>query len=130
VDEQLLSQLGRNPTLEELAQALHMTMEDTAQVAKTLDAARVVAKAKAPEPEEDPQEDQAVEDTAYFQMRQRISELLSGLEPEDAQILNLRFGLEGGLPLTPEQTARKLGMTPGEVTAREAAALMKLRAEG
>ena len=60
-------------------------------------------------------------------MRQRISELLSALDETDAGILTLRFGLEGGLPMTPEDTGRKLGLTPEEVVAREAAALSKLR---
>ena len=42
-------------------------------------------------------------------------------------LLTLRFGLEGGRPLTPEETGRKLNLTPEEVITREAAALMKLR---
>jgi len=53
--------------------------------------------------------------------------LLSGLNPEDQKILTLRFGLEGSLPLSTEDTARKLGLTPDEVAARETAALAKLR---
>ena len=81
-----------------------------------------------PEPEEDEiAETQAVEDTAYFQMRQRIQDLLSELEEMDAKLLTLRYGLEGGMPLSPEEAGRKLGLTPDEVVAREAAALMKLR---
>ena len=71
-----------------------------------------------------------MEDTAYFQMRQRITELLSTLSETDAKLLTLRFGLEGGLPLSPEETGCKLGLTPEEVVAREAAALMQLRKEG
>ena len=39
------------------------------------------------------------------------------------------YGLEGGLPLSPEETGRKLGMTPQEVVEREAKALLKLRNE-
>ncbi len=128
VDEELLSQLGRNPTLEEIADAMHMTAEEATQVARTLDAARIVARAKQQPPEEeDPEENQAVEDTAYFQTRQRISELLSNLSAEDAKLLTLRFGLEGGRPLSPEETGSHLGLTPEEVVAKEAAALMKLR---
>ena len=72
-------------------------------------------------------ENQAVEDTAYFQMRQRIMELLSGLSEEDSKLLTLRFGLEGGMPLSPEETGKRLGLTPEEVVAKEAAALAKLR---
>ena len=129
VDERLLSDLGRNPTLEEIALELHMTADEAASVAKMLEAARTLAQAKKPaEPEEeDPEEQQAVEDTAYFQMRQRIGELLSNLEETDAKLLTLRFGLEGGKPLSPEETGRKLGLTPEEVVAKESAALAKLR---
>ena len=59
--------------------------------------------------------------------RQRIQELLSTLNESDAKLLTLRFGLEGGLPMTPEDTGKQLGLTPEEVVAREAAALNKLR---
>ena len=77
-----------------------------------------------PVPEE---EDQSVENTAYFQSRQRIQELLAGLDPADVQLISLRYGLEGGLPMKPQQVAAKLGISPEEVVAREAAALSKLR---
>ena len=79
------------------------------------------------EPEPTEEDEQAVENTALFQMRQRISDMLSDLSPQDQKLLNLRFGLEGGLPLSTEDTARKLGLTPEEVVAREAAALANLR---
>ena len=130
VDERLLSELGRNPTLEEIAMELHMRPEEASAVKKMLEDARLLAQAKRPnvdEEEEKEAEEQAVEDTALFQMRQRILDLLSGLEERDQKLLTLRFGLEGGKPLSPEDTGRKLGLTPEEVVAREAAALAKLR---
>ena len=129
IDERLLGELGRNPTLEEIAEELHMRPEEAAAVKKMLDDARLLAQAKKPEePEEEAQEEQqAVEDTALFQMRQRILDLLSGLEEPDQKLLTLRFGLEGGKPLSPEDTGVRLGLTPEEVVAREAAALSKLR---
>ena len=68
-----------------------------------------------------------MEDTAYFQMRQRISDLLSGLEETDAKLLSLRFGLDMGLPMSAAEVGKILGMTADEVTAREAEALKKLR---
>ena len=130
VDERLLAELGRNPTLEEIAQQLHMTVEETTMVASMLESARNVNRAHAETEEKEPEPDdqQAVEDTAYFQMRQRIQELMSQLEPREAELLTLRFGLEGGLPLSPADTGRRLGLTPEEVVAREAAALAQLRA--
>lgn len=131
VDERLLGELGRNATLEEIALEMHITAEEAAVVKKTLDNARLVAQSRKPEePEEEKEEDsQAVEDTAYFQMRQRIGELLSGLPQQDQKLLTLRFGLEGGKPLSPEETGRLLGLTPDEVVAREGAALAKLRSK-
>ncbi len=131
MDEQLLTELGRNPTTAELADALHMTSEETAVVAEMLETARRMHLAKQePEPEEDElAETQAVEDTAYFQMRQRIADLLSNLDETDAKLLTLRFGLEKGLPMSAAEVGNILGMTADEVTAREAQALTKLRNE-
>ena len=130
-DQKLLAELGRNPTLEEIAEAMHVTAADAEVYANMLTMAKarqqvdaVMEPAKVEE-----EEDQAVEDTAYFQMRQRITELLSTLSETDAKLLTLRFGLEGGLPLSPEDAGRKLGLTAQEVVAREAAALAKLRTE-
>ena len=68
-----------------------------------------------------------MEDTAYFQMRQRIADLLGTLSREDAKLLTLRFGLEGGAPMSPEEVGKKLGLTPQEVVLKEASALAKLR---
>ena len=131
VDQRLLSELGRNPTLEEIAQAMHATVQD-AQVYENMLAMaqkrQKIEEARAPK-EPEPEDDQAVEDTAYFQMRQRITELLSTLDETDAKLLSMRFGLEGGMPLNPEDTGKKLGMTPQEVVEREAKALLKLRNE-
>lgn len=128
VDGRLLADLGRNATLPEIAQEMHMSLEETQIVASMLESARMLQQATPEEKEEDPQEEQqAVEDTAYFALRQRVSELLSCLSEQDATLLTLRFGLEGGLPLSPEETGRKLGLTPEEVIARETAALAKLR---
>lgn len=129
VDERLLAELGRNATLEEIALELHMTPEDAETVRKVLEDARMLQQATAPKEEEASEEEQAVEDTAYFQMRQRISELLSVLPEEDAKILTLRFGLEKGLPMSPEDTGKALGLTVDQVLRREANALAMLREE-
>jgi len=134
MDQKLLSELGRNPTLEEIAEAMHVTAEEASVYENMLTMAKVrqqVDDAMEPKQEKaEEEEDQAVEDTAYFQMRQRILELLSTLSEEDAKLLTLRFGLEGGLPLSPEEAGKKLGMTAQEVVAREANALAKLRRQG
>ena len=129
VDQKLLAELGRNPTLEEIAEGMHISAEEAAVYAGMVDAARSRQRIEEARQEKEPtQEDElAVEDTAYFQSRQRILELLSLLTPQQAELLSLRFGLEGGLPLTPEQAGAKLGLTAKEVVDMEAAALAKLR---
>lgn len=128
-DEKLLMELGRNPSLEEIADGMKVTVQEAACYQKMLDDAVLLNQAEQMmQPKQETQEDeQAVEDTAYFQMRQRISELLSRLEEQDAQILTLRFGLDKERPMGAEEVGRRLGMTAAEVSRREAAALSKLR---
>ena len=129
IDEQLLSELGRNPTVEEIAEGLHITPEAAAAIGKMLENARRLQQAKhVPDEEEEKEaQEQAVEDTAYYQARQRVNDMLSGLNAQEAKVITLRFGLEGGLPLSPEDTGRKLNLTPEEVVAVETAALAKMR---
>jgi RNA polymerase primary sigma factor len=129
VDRRLLTDLGRNATLEEIAQQMGITADKAMMYEDMLRSAQLMEKAHAPKPEQTPEDEQAVEDTAYFQSRQRILEMLSTLTAEEAQVLSLRFGLEGGQPCTPQQVGAKLGLTPDEVVSLEAAALAKLRKE-
>lgn len=132
VDERLLSELGRNPTIEEIALELHMTREEAELVRKSVQDVYLMNQAKPAEEEapDEAEENLAVEDTAYFQMRQRIQDLLSVLDEKDAQLLSLRFGLDRGLPMSAEEAGRYLGLTPEEITAREVSALSRLRTEG
>ena len=129
VDERLLGELGRNPTLEEIAEQLHMELEEAESLRKMLDDARLLAQVKTPEePEEEEQtQQQAVEDTAQFQSRARILDMLSGLDQKEAELLTLRFGLEGKPPVTPEEAGKRLGISPQAVLQMEAAVLAKLR---
>lgn len=131
VDERLLSELGRNPSLAEIAQGMKVSLEEAECIQKMFADALLLEQAEnlVQPKEETPDEDQAVEDTAYFQMRTRISELLSRLDEQDAKILTLRFGLENNPPMTAEETGKSLGLTAGEVSRREAAALAKLRTD-
>lgn len=126
-DKQLLTQLGRNPTMEEIALELGVTPEETEVYQDMLRTAQTLEKAKQPPKEQEPEDDQAVEDTAYFQMRQRIGELLSGLDELGVKVLTLRYGLEGGQPCTPQEVGAKLNLTADQVVQMEAAALSKLR---
>lgn len=126
-DMQLLGELGRNPTMEEIAEKMHVSMEDAEVFDAMVKNARLRQQVQQPAEPEPQEEELAVEDTAYFQSRQRIQDMLSLLTEQEAKILTLRFGLEGGIPKTPREVGAFMRMTAEEVVAVEAAALQKLR---
>ena len=128
-DQRLLTELGRNPTLEEIAEAIHISVEQAATYAQMLNQARAkdrLEQLRQPK-EATPDDEQAVENTAYFQTRQRIAEMLSVLTEQEAKLLTLRFGLEDNLPKTPEQVGGLMGLPPEKVVMIEKNALLKLR---
>ena len=132
VDERLLSELGRNPTLDEIAESMHMTVSEIEAVRKLLDNARLVGKAhevKEPE-EESPEDTQAVEDTAYYQTRERVDSLMSGISELEQKVVTMRYGLDGKAPQTAQEVGRKLNLTVSEVVELETAALTKMRKSG
>ena len=129
VDERLLSELGRNPTLEEMAESMHMTVPEIEAVRKFLDNARLVGRAHAvKEPEEEtPEDTQAVEDTAYYQTRERVDSLMSGISELEQKVVTMRYGLDGKAPQTAAEVGRKLNLTVTEVVELETAALTRMR---
>lgn len=129
VDERLLSELGRNPTLDEVAESMHMTVSEVETVRKFLDNARLVGRAhETREPEEEAPEDaQAVEDTAYYQTRERVDSLMSGISELESRVVTMRYGLDGKAPQTAAEVARKLNLTVSEVVELETSALTKMR---
>ncbi|MBE6950200.1 MAG: sigma-70 family RNA polymerase sigma factor [Ruminococcaceae bacterium] len=132
VDERLLSELGRNPTLDEIAESMHMTVSEIEAVRKFLENARMVGKAHAvKEPdEESPEDTQAVEDTAYYQTRERVDTLLSGISELEHRVVTMRYGLDGKAPQTAAEVGRRLNLTVSEVVELETAALTKMRQSG
>ena len=129
VDERLLSELGRNPTLDEIAESMHMTVSQIEAVRKFLDNARLVGKAhETKEPEEEtPEDTQAVEDTAYYQTRERVDSLMSGISELEHKVVTMRYGLDGKAPQTAQEVGRKLNLTVSEVVELETSALTKMR---
>lgn len=126
-DRALLQELGRNPSREEIAQALGADPQRLEALEKMRRDAAALEKA-APQPAQEPEEEDApVEDTAYFQQRMEIEELLSRLPQEERQLLELRFGLTGKPPMSPEEAGRVLNLTPGQVRELETRALSALR---
>ena len=70
-----------------------------------------------------------MEDTALFQMRQRIADLLSGLDDTDAKLLTMRFGLEGRKELTQKEVAQKMGISQSYISRLEKRIMLRLRKE-
>ena len=132
VDERLLTELGRNPTLDEMAEAMHMTVSEVESVRKFLENARMVGKAhEVKESEEEtPEDTQAVEDTAYYQTRERVDSLMSGITELEQKVVTMRYGLDGKQPQTAAEVGRKLNLTVSEVVELETAALTKMRKSG
>lgn len=126
-DRALLAELGRNATTEEIALRLGKTPEQVDLLRDMVANAAAMEKVKAPEAAPSEEDEQPVENTAYFQSRQMVDEMMSALTSQEAQVIALRFGLEGGAPLTAEAVGEKLGLSAEAVVAIEAAALEKMR---
>ncbi|HUJ71785.1 MAG TPA: sigma factor-like helix-turn-helix DNA-binding protein, partial [Verrucomicrobiae bacterium] len=60
-------------------------------------------------------------------LRQEVRDILEELEPREAEILNLRFGLDGNKPKTLEEVGRKFKVTRERVRQIQNIALTKLR---
>ena len=131
---QLTVELEREPTNEELSQVMELPVNKIAHL-KTL--ASRSASLDSPVGEEgDATLGDLVKDEAavspYESLRGKsdrsdIDDLLSGLEPREAEIIRLRFGLNGEAPLTLEQVGAKFKLTRERVRQLEHLALMHLR---
>jgi RNA polymerase primary sigma factor len=134
VQHQLTQRLGREPTVEELAEALDVPprkVENMIQVAR-----RPLSLETPTDDEEDSvlgdfiEDDEAPppDDTAtYNLLREHLEEVLNSLPPREVRILQLRYGLLDGQAYTLEEVGRKMGVTRERVRQIEAQALSRLR---
>jgi RNA polymerase primary sigma factor len=134
VQHQLTQRLGREPSVEELANALEVPpkkVENMIQVAR-----RPLSLETPTDDEEDSvlgdfiEDDEAAppDDTAtYNLLREHLSEVLNSLPPREVRILQLRYGLLDGQAYTLEEVGRKMGVTRERVRQIEAQALSRLR---
>lgn len=134
VQHQLTQRLGRDPTVEELANALEVTpkkVENMIQVAR-----RPLSLETPTDDEEDSVLGDFIEDNeasppddmaTYNLLREHLSEVLNGLPPREVRILQLRYGLLDGQAYTLEEVGRKMGVTRERVRQIEAQALSRLR---
>ncbi|MGC1376533.1 MAG: sigma-70 family RNA polymerase sigma factor [Anaerolineales bacterium] len=134
VQHQLTQRLGREPSVEELANALEVPpkkVENMIQVAR-----RPLSLETPTDDEEDSvlgdfiEDDDAAppDDTAtYNLLREHLTEVLNSLPPREVRILQLRYGLLDGQAYTLEEVGRKMGVTRERVRQIEAQALSRLR---
>ncbi len=134
VQHQLTQRLGRDPLVEELAEALEVTpqkVENMIQVAR-----RPLSLETPTDDEEDSvlgdfiqDEDVAAPDESatYNLLKEHLENVLDGLPPREVRILQLRYGLLDGQAYTLEEVGRKMGVTRERVRQIEAQALSRLR---
>ena len=130
----LLQQLGREPTTEEIAQEMEISVEKVAEIQKI---AQDPVSLETPIGEEDDshlgdfiqdEDSPAPHDAAsYTLLREQLEEVMNTLTPREAKVLKLRFGLEDGKSRTLEEVGREFNVTRERIRQIEAKALRKLR---
>jgi RNA polymerase primary sigma factor len=134
VTRQLVQELGRDPTTEEIAQELGVSPK---KVERTIKVAQRPLSLEMPVGEEDDSflgdfiedsEAPSPTDQASQQLlRDQIDDIFVSLTPREVRILQLRFGLVDGYSYTLEEVGRKFGVTRERIRQIEAQALGRLR---
>ena len=134
VSRQLLQELGRDPTPEEIAK--HMGLS-ALRVREIMKIAQEPVSLETPIGEEEDShlgdfiEDEAALDPAdaasMMLLKEQIADVLKTLAPREAEVLRLRFGLEDGRSRTLEEVGQSFGVTRERIRQIEAKALRKLR---
>ena len=130
----LLQQLGREPTPEEIAQEMEIPVEKVAEIQKI---AQDPVSLETPIGEEEDshlgdfiqdEDSPAPHDAAsYTLLKEQLEEVMNTLTPREAKVLKLRFGLEDGKSRTLEEVGREFNVTRERIRQIEAKALRKLR---
>lgn len=134
VSRQLLQELGRDPTPEEIAEEMEMPVEKVREIMKI---AQEPVSLETPIGEEEDshlgdfipdEEAQAPADAAAYRLlREQLEDVLETLTPREEKVLRLRFGLDDGKPRTLEEVGQVFGVTRERIRQIEAKALRKLR---
>ncbi|HEX3076549.1 MAG TPA: RNA polymerase sigma factor RpoD [Lachnospiraceae bacterium] len=134
VSRSLLQELGREPTEQELADAMNMPLEKVREILKV--SADPIS-LDTPIGEEDDSHlgdfirDESIvgpEDAAaYSVLQDQISKLLDTLTEREQRVLILRFGLKDGRTRTLEEVGKEFNVTRERIRQIEAKALRKLR---
>ena len=131
---QLLQELGREPSTEEIAEKLGVTSDKVREIMKI---AQDPVSLETPIGEEEDShlgdfvednESPAPSDSAsYSLLREQLCNILRTLTPREEQVIKLRFGLVDGRPRTLEEVGKQFKITRERIRQIEAKALRKLR---
>ncbi|WP_449537008.1 RNA polymerase sigma factor RpoD [Ferdinandcohnia sp. Marseille-Q9671] len=134
VQRQLLQDLGREPSPEEIAEDMDLTPEKVREILKI---AQEPVSLETPIGEEDDShlgdfiEDQDAtspsEHAAYELLKEQLEDVLDTLTDREENVLRLRFGLDDGRTRTLEEVGKVFGVTRERIRQIEAKALRKLR---
>ena len=134
VSTQILHEQGHEPTAEEVAEKLDMSVE---KVREILRVAQEPVSLETPIGEEEdshlgdfiPDSDTPApaDEASHALLKEQLQEVLSTLTPREAKVLKLRFGLEDGKSRTLEEVGQEFAVTRERIRQIEAKALRKLR---
>lgn len=134
ISRQMLQEIGREPTPEELSEKMQMP-ED--KIRKVLKIAKEPISMETPVgDDEDSHLGDFIEDTAIEQpldaatsesLRAATKDILSGLTPREAKVLRMRFGIDMNTDHTLEEVGKQFDVTRERIRQIEAKALRKLR---
>jgi RNA polymerase primary sigma factor len=134
ISRQLLQELGRDPTVEEIASEMGLTPEKVREVIKI---SQEPISLETPIGEEEDShlgdfiEDQEAvapaEAASVMLLKEKMQDVLKNLTERERKVLVLRFGLEDGHQRTLEEVGQEFGVTRERIRQIEAKALRKLR---
>lgn len=134
VSRQLVQELGREPTPEELAKELNMPVDKVREISKI---SQEPVSLETPIGEEEdshlgdfiPDEDASApsEAASFVLLKEQLGAVLETLSEREAKVLRLRFGLDDGRARTLEEVGKEFDVTRERIRQIEAKALRKLR---
>ena len=134
VSRQLVQELGREPTPEELAKELNMPVDNVREISKI---SQEPVSLETPIGEEEdshlgdfiPDEDAPApsEAASFVLLKEQLGAVLETLSEREAKVLRLRFGLDDGRARTLEEVGKEFDVTRERIRQIEAKALRKLR---
>jgi RNA polymerase primary sigma factor len=134
IQRQLLQELGREPTPEEIGEKMGMPTERIREIQKI--SQEPVSLETPIGEEEDSQLGDFIEDSAavvppdaasFSMLQEQLNKVLDGLAERERKVIQLRFGLEDGHPRTLEEVGREFGVTRERIRQIESKTLAKLR---